>query len=199
MEHPTAMFENLRKNVNSHKGMSEEEFNLGTTFFAPKKLRKRQYVLQAGDVCKWLVFIERGCLRLYSIDDLGKEHVLRFGIEGWWMTDLESFQGLKPSAANIDALEDSELLLIGPESLQKLSDTVPIWDRYFRVIIDNEFKAAMARISDFVGASAEDRYLNFLDLYPDLFQRIPLHQIASYLGVTPQTLSRIRKQLSKHK
>lgn len=199
MELFAPMFEKLRNNINGHVGMSEEEFNLVTTFFTPKKLRKRQYILQAGDICKWVVFIERGCLRLYSLDDYGKEHVLWLAIEGWWMSDLVSFQAQQPSTKNIDALEDSELLLMSPESLEKLSSLVPKWDRYFREIIDKEFRTALTRLSDLVGASAEDRYLNFLDQYPDLFQRIPLHQIASYLGITPQTLSRIRKQLSKRK
>ena len=193
------MFEKLRNHLEGHVEMSEEEFDLGTTFLIPKKLRKRQYLLQQGDVCKWVAFIERGCLRHYTLDDLGREHVLRFGIEGWWMTDLESFQAKTPATTNIDALEDSELLMINPESLEKVSATVPKWDRYFRGLIDREFKAALARLSEFVGASAEERYLHFLDLYPNLFQRVPLHQIASYLGITPQSLSRIRKQLSKRK
>ena len=179
--------------------MSEEEFNLGTTFLTPKKLRKRQYLLQAGDVCKWVVFIERGCLRFYTLDDSGGEHVLGFGIEGWWMSDLESFQTRKPATRNLDALEDSELLMIGLESLEKVSAASPKWDRYFREILDREYNAAISRISDFIGGSAEERYLRFLSLYPDLFQRIPLHQIASYLGITPQSLSRIRKELAARK
>ena len=199
MEHVASMFEKLRNSVNSHVGMSKDEFNLVTTFFTPKKLRKRQYILQAGDICKWLIFLERGCLRLYSLDDDGKEHVLWLAIEGWWMTDLVSFQEQMPSSKNIDALEDSELLLMSPESLEKLSTAVPKWDRYFREITDKEFRVALTRLSDFVGASAEDRYLNFLDLYPDIFQRIPLHQIASYLGITPQSLSRIRRDLAERK
>jgi CRP-like cAMP-binding protein len=179
--------------------MSEEDFNLVTTLMIPKKLRKRQYLLQEGDICKWLAFISKGCLRLYTLDDLGIEHILRFGIEGWWMTDLESFRTNKPAAGNMDALEDSELLLISGESLDKLYVAAPIWEHYFREILEQEFKAALARISDFMGASAEERYLRFLDVYPDLFQRIPLHQIASYLGMTPQSLSRIRKDLTERK
>ena len=193
------MFETLRKHVNSQLEMSDEEFRLGTTFLTPKKLRKRQYLLQSGEVCKWIVFIEKGCLRLYSLDDFGAERILGFGIEGWWMTDLESFQAKKPATRNIDALEDSELLMIGPESLEKVSAAVPKWDHYLRGVLDKEYKAAITRISDFVGASAEERYIHFLNLYPDLFQRIPLHQIASYLGITPQSLSRIRKELATRK
>jgi CRP-like cAMP-binding protein len=193
------MLERLRSHINSVVEMSDEDFHRGTTSLIPKKLRKRQYLLQAGDVCQWLAFITRGCLRQYSLDAEGRERLLRFGIEDWWMTDLESFQSHTPASTNIDALEDSELLLISNGSLDKLSAAVRTWDRYFRGILEREYKAALVRISDFVGASAEERYVHFLQMYPDLFQRIPLHQIASYLGVTPQTLSRIRQQLSKRK
>jgi CRP-like cAMP-binding protein len=193
------MFEGLRSHINSLVEMSDEEFNLGTTFFIPKKLRRRQYLLQAGDVCRWTAFIEKGCLRQYSLDALGGEHVLRFGIEGWWMTDLESFQSHTAAISNIDALEDSELLLMSHQSLEKLSATMRTWDRYYREILSKENQAAFMRMSEFVSSSAEERYTHFLTMYPDLFQRIPLHQIASYLGITPQTLSRVRKQLSKRK
>ena len=115
------------------------------------------------------------------------------------MTDLESYQSHLPATSNIDALEDSELLLLNNDSLGNLTATAATWDRYFRGILEKEYKAAVARISDLMGSSTEEKYLRFLTMYPDLFQRIPLHQIASYLGITPQTLSRIRKQLSKRK
>jgi CRP-like cAMP-binding protein len=193
------MFEELRTHVNIFVEMSDEEFDRGTTFFIPKKLRRRQYLLQAGDVCQWLAFIARGCLRQYSLDSQGKERLLRFGIEGWWMTDLESFRARLPATSNIDALEDSELLLMNNESLEGVSAAATSWGRYYRGILEKENEAALLRISDFIGASAEERYIRFLKTYPDLFQRIPLHQIASYLGITPQSLSRIRKQLSKRK
>jgi CRP-like cAMP-binding protein len=179
--------------------MSEEEFNRGTTFLIPKKLRKRQYLLQAGDVCRWAAFVSRGCLRLYSLDDLGRERILNFAIEGSWLVDVESFQHQKPAAGNIDALEDSELLLIDNATIEKMRVASPKWDLYYKEVLRHDLEVAAARIADFVGASAEERYLSFLSKYHDLFQRIPLHQIASYLGIAPQTLSRIRKQLSKRR
>jgi CRP-like cAMP-binding protein len=193
------MFEQLRSHISRVVEMSDEEFNRGTKSLVPKKLRKRQYLLQAGDVCQWVAFVTRGCLRQYSLDDQGKERILRFGIEGWWMTDLESFRSRSPASSNIDALEDSELLLMNNQSLGGLTTAGSAWERYYRGILEKENKAALLRISDLIGASAEERYTRFLEMYPDLFNRIPLHQIASYLGVTPQTLSRIRKQLTKRK
>jgi len=193
------MFDLLRTNVLSHAEMPEEDFKRVTELMIPKKLRKRQYLLQAGDVCRWLAFVSKGCLRHYSVDDSGTEHIERFGIEGWWMVDIDSFQARKPSPGNIDALEDSELLLIDKNSIDKLSVSVPTWDRYYKTILEEEFKAARTRISDFLSASAEVRYQHFLNKFPDLFQRVPLQQIASYLGITPQTLSRIRKDLATKK
>ena len=193
------LFEGLRTHINRFVKMSDEEFDLGTTLFTPKKLRRRQYLLQAGDVCKWAAFISKGCLRQYSLDAMGGEHILRFGIEGWWMTELESFQSHAPAASNIDALEDSELLLISNDSLEKLSAAKSAWNRYYRETLSKAQIASFMRITDLVGSSAEERYMTFTTMYPDLFQRIPLHQIASYLGITPQTLSRVRKQLIKRK
>jgi len=192
------MFETLWKDILNRVKMSEEDFDFGKTLLIPKKLRKRQYLLQNGDVCKTLAFVSKGCLRQYSLDDVGKEHIFRFGIEGWWMADVESFTKQKQTNNNIDALEDSELLLMSFKSWTDLSLKVPTWEFYFREILAEENHAAITRISDFVSASAEERYLHFLALYPDLFQRVPLYQIASYLGVTPQSLSRIRKELTKH-
>lgn len=115
------------------------------------------------------------------------------------MTDLESFRSRLPASSNIDALEDSELLLMNNESLGGLFTAGAAWERYYRNMLEKENQASLTRISDLIGAPAEERYTRFLQMYPDLFNRIPLHQIASYLGVTPQTLSRIRKELSQRK
>jgi len=179
--------------------MSEEDFNLGTSLLIPKKLRKRQYLLQAGDECRWVAFVSRGCLRQYSLDDQGKEHILMFAIEGGWITDAASYHAHEPSTSNIDALEDSELLLIDRATHEKLSVMVPQWGLFFKRELENAYKDAVIRVSELVSLSAEDRYTRFLRKYPDLFQRIPLHQIASYLGVTPQSLSRIRRELANRK
>jgi CRP-like cAMP-binding protein len=190
------MFDKLRTHVLRSVEMSEEDFDHGTNLMIPKRLRKRQYLLQAGDVCKCVAFVSRGCLRLYSLDDLGKEHIQRFAVEGWWMTDSVSYQAQEPAANNIDALEDSELLLIDRISQEKLVATIPKWGEYLRLELENTIKDALLRISDFVSLSSEDRYKNFIRTYPDLVQRIPLHQIASYLGITPQSLSRIRREVA---
>ena len=193
------MIEILRASVLKHQQMSEEDFNSVTALMVPKKLRKRQYLFQAGDVCRSLAFISKGCLRQYSLDEVGEEHILRFGTEGSWMVDVESFKAQKSTNTNIDALENSELFLMSYESWNRLSVAIPVWGSYIRDVLAEEYNAALARISDFTGASAEERYLHFVARYPDLFQRVPLYQIASYLGITPQSLSRIRKELSERR
>ncbi len=193
------MFDALRSHINRKVQLSESEFALATTFFIPKKLRKKQYLLQAGDVCKYLAFVSKGCLRSYSVDEKGEEHIVQFAIEDWWITDFKSFLTNEPADYNIDAVEDSELLLIDKASQDKLYKVIPKIEQYFRILLENSSTAAQKRISDFISASAEERYLNFLKTYPKLAQRVSQSQIASYLGIKPQSLSRIRKELSEKK
>jgi CRP-like cAMP-binding protein len=193
------MFDQIRKHIAGRVQFTEDEFNLAATFFVPKKIRRRQFLLQAGDVCKSLAFVSNGCLRSYSVDNKGEEHIVQFAIEDWWISDMKSFLTNQPSTYNIDALEDSELLLIDKVSQDKLCCAIPKFEHYFRMLLESNSSAAQLRISDFISSSAEDRYLNFLKTYPKLVQRVPQSQIASYLGITPQSLSRIRKELSEKK
>ena len=193
------MFETLRASILTATDMSEEDFTIGTNLLVPKKLRKRQYLLQAGDVCRWVAFVSGGCLRQYSLDDEGNEHIQAFAIEGGWITDAASYHAHEPATSNIDALEDSELLLIDRATQEKLAVTVPPWGLFFKRELENAYTGALVRVSELVSLSAEERYKRFLKKYPGLFQRIPLHQIASYLGMTPQSLSRIRRELAGRK
>jgi CRP-like cAMP-binding protein len=193
------MFDTLKTHILKKVILSNEEFSLATTFFVPKKLRKRQFLLQEGDVCKSLIFVSKGCLRSYTVDSKGEEHIVRFAIEGWWISDIQSFLTGKPATNSIDAIEDSELLIIEKTSYEKLCSIVPNLEHYFRILLENSNSAAQRRISDLISASAEERYLNFLNSYPEIVQRVPQSQIASYLGITPQSLSRIRKELSEKK
>jgi CRP-like cAMP-binding protein len=193
------MFSVLRSHILQKVNLSDEEFALATTFFVPKKVRKRQFLLQEGDVCKSMIFVSKGCLRCYSIDSKGEEHIVRFAIEGWWISDIQSFLTGKPSTNSIDAIEDSELLLIEKAYYDNLCNVVPGLARYFKILLENNNSASQTRISDLISASAEDRYLKFVNTYPEIVQRVPQSQIASYLGITPQSLSRIRKELSEKK
>lgn len=175
--------------------LTERDKTAIETFLIAKKLRKRQYLLQEGDVCKYLTFVAKGLLRTYSVDDKGDEHMSLFGWEGWWVSDFNSFLTGQPSVFNIDAIEDSELLMISQENYETLMLEVPIMDRYFRILYQNSLVTKERRIMSSITHSAEEKYLQLVQSSPQLLERIPQHLIASYLGIAPETLSRIKKNI----
>lgn len=185
-------FENFNKKV----PLTQEEEEYIKKFLAVKKLRKKQYLLQEGDVCKTIAFVEKGILRAYSVDDAGTEHIIQFGPEGWAISDLYSFITGEPATYNIDAIEDCELVLISKSAHDELLDKMPKYERYTRLNITNAYIAMQRRINSRNTASPEDRYEMFMNIYPHIAQRVPQHMIASYLGLTPETLSRVRKRLA---
>lgn len=165
--------------------------------FHSRLYRKRQYVLQEGDICKQFNFVVRGCLRTYNIDKKGNPHILQFGIENYWINDLGSFHRVMPSVLNIDALEDTVVLQISRDDLISLYKQSPIFDRIFRVLIENGFIHLQERLLQNISSTAEERYESFLKNYPLLINRISQVQTAAYLGVTPEFLSRLRALRSK--
>ena len=194
------MFEVLFQKLDEHIQLTEEEKELCKTFFIPKKLRKRQYLLQEGDVSKYLAFVEQGLLRMYTVNEKGHEHIIQFAFEGWWVGDPYSFLTKEPSIYNIDALEDCELLLLTPQTEEQMMEKIPKMERYFRLILQNHLVASQRRLTNSLSKSAEERYNELVGQCPTSFNtRVPLHMLASYLGITPETLSRIRKQLTVRK
>lgn len=177
--------------------LNSEEKRLVIDFFKPRLYRKRQYVLQEGDVCTQFYFVVRGCLRMYKIDEKGSTHVLQFAAENYWINDLGSFHGVKPSALNIDALEDTVVLQISRDDLISLYMQAPKFDRIFRVLLENSFIRLQERLLQNISSTAEDRYQTFLEVYPHLMNRLSQVQIASFLGITPEFLSRLRNKRSK--
>jgi CRP-like cAMP-binding protein len=193
------MYELLAEKIREKISLTEEEFEFCKTLFIPKKIRKKQYLLQAGDVCKYTAFVEKGILRSYTVDDKGNEHILQFALEGWWIADMYSFLTGEPSVYDIDALEDTEVLLLTREANERLYEKIPKFERYFRILIQNSMIAMQRRLSGTLSLTAEGKYLKVIEVYPDIIQRIPQHLVASYIGITPETLSRIRKQLASRK
>jgi CRP-like cAMP-binding protein len=177
--------------------LNEEEKELVSTKFRPRLYQKKQYVLQEGNVCMQFNFVVRGCLRMYKIDEQGDTHVLQFAAENNWINDLGSFHQFKPSALNIDVLEDTVVLQISYDDLISLYKTAPKFDRIFRVIIENGFIRLQERLLQNISSTAEERYQSFLDSYPHLANRLSQVQIASFLGITPEFLSRIRNKRTK--
>jgi CRP-like cAMP-binding protein len=179
--------------------LSDQEKEVVKTFFISKRLRKRQYLLQEGDVCKHLAFIAKGLLRSYNIDEKGIEHVNVFGWEGWWLSDFHSFLSGVPAVFNIDAIEDSELLMISLEDYNALTLAVPIMDRYFRILYQNSLVTKERRLMSAVTHTAEEKYVQLAESNPHIIERIPQNLIASYLGFAPETLSRIKRNLAGKK
>jgi CRP-like cAMP-binding protein len=177
--------------------LNKEEKQLVCDLFKPRLYRKRQYVLQEGDVCNQFNFIVRGCLRMYKVDDKGNTHIVQFASENWWLSNIGSFHERKPSELNIDALEDTMVLQISHDNLLTLYIQAPKFDRIFRVLIENSFISLQKRLLQNISSSAEERYLSFIESYSHLTNRIPQTQIASFLGITPEFLSRLRNKQTK--
>lgn len=193
------MFELLQQKINAITEITEEEFDYFKSLFTTKKIRKRQYFLQEGDVSKYQAFVSTGLLRSYTVDEKANEHILQFASEGWWMADLSSYLHNEPSHMNMDAVEDCELLMLAKNAWEEAMKKIPALEHYFRIIIQNHLVATQKRLLQSLTQSAEEKYNGFLITYPDCVQRLPQHMIASYLGVTRETLSRVRKQMSDRK
>ena len=185
----------LKKKILETIDLTEEEFEYANSLFKPKKFRKRQFLLNEGDICEYTIFVENGLLRSYTIDDKGAERTLQFAMEGWWAGDLYSFLTGEASAYNIEALENSSLLLINKTSWELLLEEVPAFERFFRIQIQNNLIVTQRRLMVSLTDTAEEKYVKLLNAYPDIVKRVPQHMIASYIGITRETLSRIRKQM----
>ncbi len=177
--------------------LNTDEKELVRLKFNPHLFLKKQFVLQHGNVCEYFNFVVRGCLRLYKVGEDGAFHVLQFATEDHWIIDIASFHKKSKSFFNIDALEDTVVLRINYDDLIDLYLKAPKFDRIFRVLLENHFMQQQERIGQLFSSTAEERYQSFLENYPHLQNRLSQVQIASYLGVTPEFLSRIRSRIAK--
>jgi CRP-like cAMP-binding protein len=193
------MYELFFQNFNKKVQLTKEEETQIKNYLTLRKLRRKQYLLQEGDVCKHVAFIENGILRAYSVDNNGDEHIIQFALEGWAISDLYSFLTGEPATYNIDALEDSELILINKAANEELLQKMPKYETFTRLNITGAYIAMQRRLTSIISASLEERYAAFTSLYPNIVQRVPQHMIASYMGLTPETLSRIRRRISSNK
>ena len=178
--------------------LSKEEQDLVRAKFHPRLFLKKQFALQHGDVCEYFNFVVRGSLRLYKVDSEGVYHILQFATENYWILDLTSFHRKKPALMDIDALEDTMVLRINYDDLIDLYIKAPKFERIFRVLLENHFMHQQQRMAQLFSSTAEERYQLFLETYPHLVNRLSQVQIAAYLGITPEFLSRIRSRLAKN-
>ena len=190
-------FDVLRAYLEARASFTDEEFAFVRERFIPTTLPAGEFLQRAGDVPRHGAFVATGCLRSYVIDANGKEHIIQFAPETWWLADATSLMTGTPSQYFFDAVEDSELLLIDPPAQQLLVDQVPGYAAALRTGLQRHNAAKDQRIVTTLTTTAEERYLEFIARYPSLAQRVPQWMMASYLGVSPETISRVRKNLSR--
>ena len=186
------MKDNLIAHINKFVKLDEEEAEQVCEYVDLISLKKKQFVLQPGEICRANYFVSKGCMRLYFINRNGQEQITQFGLENWWITDLSSLETGKPSIYNVQAVEDAELVGISKKAYEELLLKVPKMERYFRIILQKTHTATMRRFEYLRDQTDEERYREFVALFPGFVQRIPQYMLASYLGFTPQFLSKIR-------
>lgn len=190
-------FQLILNNVCRHIQLTQPEKDYFTALLQPKKLRKKEYLLRQGEVSKQSAFVTGGCLRGYNIDRNGTEHVLSFAPADWWMADMYSLISQQPGVLNIEALEDTEMLLLSKTDQEKLYTELPKFERFFRILTEKSLVANQQRLIDRLSLSGQERYANFCKRYPTLINHLPQKQIAAYIGVSPEFLSRARAEMAK--
>lgn len=188
------MHELLFANVRKHVSLSAADESILATAFRARRLAKKQFLLQAGEIARHETFVVKGLLRAYTVDATGNEHIAMFASEGWWIGDLYSFLTETPATQSIDALEDTDVLQVERGELERLYEQIPQLNRFFRILLQNAFVANQQRVLAAISQTAEEQYHAFVKKFPSIEQRVPQHQVASYLGITPETISRIRRQ-----
>ena len=187
----------LKTYLTSNLAIDEKEISTIVENCSVKKVKKDQFLLRENEICKHAFFVEQGLLRQFSLDKKGKEHIISFAPENWFMTDRESVFFNQPSAYFIQALEDSQVAMIDESFVQLLSRKFPEFTEFNNRLLHNHIRHLQNRINLLLSASAEDRYLQFVAMYPDILLRVPQTMVASYLGITPESLSRVRRELAQ--
>jgi CRP-like cAMP-binding protein len=193
------MYNRYFQEFNKKLLLTDKEQELIKDYLTVKKIRKRQYLLQEGDICKCVAFVEKGAMRLYRVNEDGSEHIVIFALEGSFITDLYSFLTTEPSTFNIDAIEDAELVLISRDASDELRKLSPKYQEFVFQATSEAYIQLERRITSTISLSLEERYKELTTQYPDIIQRLPQHMIASYMGMNPETLSRVRKRISINK
>lgn len=191
------MTASLQKHIKKHTQISDENLEKFSNAFTLQKVAKKEFLLKEGEICQFEGFVTGGCFKVFHSDQDGTEHTLYFAIEDWWVADVDSFTNSKPSQLNIQALENSEVLLISKQNKEKLYQEIPEIEKLFRIMSQKNLVALQRRMIDNLSKTAEQRYLDFLAKYPKITQRLSNIQIAAYLGVSPEFVSKIRRKITK--
>ena len=183
-------------NIKKHIDLNEEEHDYFISLLTQKKLKKKEFILQQGDTCRNIFFINQGGLRAFYINQNGKESTIMFAIKDWWITDMNCFLNQTPAMSNIVALENTSLLQLSFFQLQNLYQRVPKFERFFRILMEKAYVREQLRALDNLTLTAEERYEKFIEKYPKINEQITQKQLASYLGISPEFLSTIKKKKS---
>ncbi|WP_347218094.1 Crp/Fnr family transcriptional regulator [Chryseobacterium sp.] len=189
------MTEPLQKHIREYVDISDEKLEKYCDAFTLQKVKKKEVLLEEGSICDFEGFVVKGCFKVFHTDRNAAEQILYFAIENWWISDIDSFINRIPSKLTIQALEDSEILLISKKDKEKLYHEMPEVERLMRLKFQSSIIALQRRIIDNLSKSSEERYIEFLKKYPQTVHRLTNIQIAAYLGVTPESLSRLRKKI----
>ncbi|WP_298736091.1 Crp/Fnr family transcriptional regulator [uncultured Chitinophaga sp.] len=191
------MFEEFEAYITSHAGFTKDELRQMRLVSTVKKLRRRQYLLQEGEICRYKTFVVKGLLKTYRLKDDGTEYIMRFAAENAWSVDHESYHKQTPSRYFIEALENVTLIQWRKEDFDVLLENIPALKTFSEKIKSDNLDASQNRILMNISYTSEEKYQQFITAYPDIFRRVPLHMVASYLGVSRETLSRIRHAQSR--
>ena len=189
----------ILENIAAFIQLEEQEKELFTSLLKPEMIPRKKILLQTGDICRYSTFVTQGCLRGFTYDKNGMEHVLNFAPKGWWIADMYSLISQKPGILNIEALVDTQVLRLSKSNQERIYREIPKFERFFRIIIEKSLVASQERVLDNLSLTAEERYTKFCDKYPSLIEHVPLKQVASYIGVTPEFFSKMRNNLLKKK
>ncbi|CEJ68709.1 Crp/Fnr family transcriptional regulator [Chryseobacterium oranimense] len=194
------MFQNIIKNISRFVTLTPEEEKIYEDLLMLQKFPKKTLLLREGEICQFEGFIKEGCVRTYYLDENGFEVTLLFAVEDWWITDIASFNNQTPSKVFIETLEDTEIYMLNPQTKEELLQKVPKFERAFRMMIQRYVVTLQNRLINTISQPATERYLEFIRVYPTIPQRVAQYYIASYLGVSKEFVSTIRKRLaSKNK
>lgn len=189
----------ILENVSKHISLDRDEISYFTSLLTERQIPKKAFILVEGQACKDIYFVHSGILRAFYLDKSGRESTIMFALTDWWITDMFCFVNQQPAMLNIEAVEDSYVFQLKKNDLDQLYNTVPKFERFFRILMQNAYTREQLRVIQNLSLSAEERYNGFLTKYPQVANQVTQKQIASYLGITPEFLSTIRGNKSKKK
>ena len=187
-------FQLIRSNIEKHISLTNTEFDLFANYLQEKEIKKKQEIVSTGEVCNYTAFVNKGCVRSFSMDKDGMEQVLQFAMEDYWVGDLYSYLTDKPALYTSEATENCSLLLIYRNDMEKVYEQVPKFERFFRILVQRSYVSLQQRITFNQSSSAEEKYHSLLQKFPTIELRVAQKHIASYLGITPESLSRIKRK-----